>query len=178
MSLPLRAHQENLRPSINRPTLPFGGYSSPSEKLRIHDQSFSPSSHQSPMSGLDRDREILICSQIRKLGEMRKAQVEFFDMKMLEIKEAETRINERMDVLVKQDLEITRREEAVNANIRRVEMERREVNAIKELLRLENESIQVSSAELKVQLKRYEKIFKLQGSSGPPKIRFDNPETK
>jgi hypothetical protein len=169
MSHPLRPNQENLRCFVNRPSLPFVGSGSP-DKIRHHDQSFSPSSHQSPFSVADRDRELLICSQIKKLSEMRKAQIDFFDMKMVELKEVETRINSRMENISRQDLDLKKREETIATNLKRLEMERNEISAIKELLRIENESIQVSSADLKLQLKRYERIFKLQGQPGPARI--------
>ena len=160
MNYPYRTNQENGIPFQTRPALPFG-YDSPAEKPRIHDQSFSPQSYHSPMSGLDRDKEFLISGQIRKLGEMRKSQIEFFDAKMLQLKEREAYILTRLTELAAAEDSLRQREDSVGNQLRRIEMQKDEIAAIRDLLRAESESVELTSADLKKQVRRYERILKV-----------------
>lgn len=166
MNIPFKINQENLHGTRPRPFLPFG-VSSPSGKTRQIDQSFSPSSHQSPLSGADREREYLINTQIRKLGDMRKAQIDFFDSKMTQLKEAEESTARRSQELRELQTSLQQKEAHVRNQLRRLEVEKAEIMAIRDLLRAEHESITVTSSDLKSQLKKYEKILKLQG---PPTL--------
>jgi hypothetical protein len=108
-----------------------------------------------------KDKQRIVTMQIQKLVEMRKSQMEFFDSKIIEIQEKQAALDSRWD-------EISERENTLNAKInelaetsKRVDIEKMEVTQIKELLRIENESIQVSNADLKAQINKYESLIKL-----------------
>ena len=108
-----------------------------------------------------RDKEFIIDIQKKKVGEMRRSQMDFFDSKMIELQDKQTDIDAKLSELKVFEQFLHEREHAVADQLKRIEIEKMEVRQIRELLKTENESIRISSADLKQQIDKYERIIKM-----------------
>ena len=133
-------------------SLPFG-FSSPAAGDQA---SFSPQSFSSPVS----DRQTLVNAQIRKLAEMRKSQMAFFDSKMAVLKEAEVRVSNRADDIKKREEALIGKERHLTQILERIRSETEELVSIKELLKVENESVQLRIKDLRWLVNKYENSIK------------------
>jgi hypothetical protein len=106
-----------------------------------------------------REKEVIIGVQVRKLHEMRTAQVAFFDTKMMELRETEVRIDQALEQLRKKEVELDLKQKFVEELIERLRSEKEEIGAIKQLLRTETESAQIQSRDLRRIVQRYEKYL-------------------
>ena len=106
-----------------------------------------------------REKEVIIGVQVRKLHEMRTAQVTFFDTKMMELRETEVRIDQALEQLRKKEVELDLKQKFVEELIERLRSEKDEIGAIKQLLRTETESAQIQSRDLRRIVQRYEKYL-------------------
>ena len=168
MNLPAsQFNGENCPPGIGKVSLPFGSGIN-SEKVRLQEMTSSPRSFQSPRSTADRDKEYLVQAQIKKLGDMRKAQVEFFDQKIMELKALEASAHEKMERVTEREASVNRKEEMLKQLISRLQIERDEIVAIKELLRVENQSVQSQSRDLKRVVNKYQRILVPNGANDLP----------
>jgi hypothetical protein len=127
-------------------------------KLPFCDQpaASSPQSFSSPVSGGLLDRELMVNAQIRKLAEMRKSQMVFFDSKMGALKEAESRIVKRAEEMKKREENLIEKERELSHTKELIRAETDELVAIRELLKVENESVQMRMRDLKRLVKKYE----------------------
>lgn len=136
--------------NTNLTKLPFGYGSPPAGS--------SPQSFSSPR--VLSDRETLVKAQVRKLAEMRKSQMAFFDSKMGALREAESRVNNRVDELRKKEEALIEKESQMSRTRELIRAETDELVAIRELLKVENESVQTRVKELRRLVKKYENTLK------------------
>jgi len=118
------------------------------------------------------DQELLMSIQRKLLAEMRNAQVQYFDSKMLAVQEIQADIDRRMEKLQEVEKSIYERERGIADQLSRLELEKTELNQIRQLLRVENESIRLSSKDLKDQIRKYEIVIKMM--MRPPHIRLES----
>lgn len=107
------------------------------------------------------DRTSLMNAQMKKLEEMRKRQVNFFDAKVIELQDRNAELDAKLEELQVREKRICEKELRVGDQLHRLGVEKSELLKIKDLLRVENESIILSSADLNVQIQKYEALIKL-----------------
>lgn len=100
-------------------------------------------------------------AQMKKLEEMRKRQVNFFDAKVIELQDRNAELDAKLEELQVREKRICEKELRVGDQLHRLGVEKSELLKIKDLLRVENESIILSSADLSVQIQKYEALIKL-----------------
>lgn len=108
-----------------------------------------------------KDRERIITAQRSKLADMRAGQLEFFDARLLELNEKQALVDEKVAQLRELEATIKEREEWVGNQLLRVEVDKAEIKGIRDLLKAESAAVQQTSADMKAQIKRYERLFKL-----------------
>lgn len=108
------------------------------------------------------DREHIITQQHRKLSEMRVSQMNYFDTRMVELQE-------RRQELDKRELAIASQEQQLRELSKRLDLEKLELNQIRQLLRVENESLRISSKDLRDQIRKYEVVIKMMMRNHPNK---------
>jgi hypothetical protein len=106
-----------------------------------------------------KEKEVILGVQVRKLHEMRNAQVAFFDSKMMELRERELAVNRGLEDLHRKEIELDMKRKFLEELIERLRIERDEIGAIKELLRTETESVQIQTRDLHRIVQRYEKYL-------------------
>ena len=84
----------------------------------------------------------------------------FFDSKMGALKEAESRVNNRVDELRKKEEALIEKESQMSRTRELIRAETDELVAIRELLKVENESVQTRVKELRRLVKKYENTLK------------------
>ncbi len=107
------------------------------------------------------DRYVVMNMQIKKVEEMRKRQTSFFDAKVIELQDRHVELDAKMDKLDSREKQICEKECQLEEQMRRMALEKSELNQIKDLLRIENESIILSTADLNAQILKYEALIKL-----------------
>ncbi len=108
------------------------------------------------------DQEIIIAQQQKKLYEMRVSQMNYFDTRTLELQE-------RRQELDKREITVSSREGQLSELSKRLELEKLELNQIRQLLRVENESLRISSKDLRDQIRKYEVVIKMMMRNHPNK---------
>jgi len=108
------------------------------------------------------DQEHIITQQHRKLSEMRVSQMNYFDTRMVELQE-------RRQELDKRELAIASQEQQLRELSKRLDIEKLELNQIRQLLRVENESLRISSKDLRDQIRKYEVVIKMMMRNHPNK---------
>jgi hypothetical protein len=105
------------------------------------------------------EKESIIRCQIRKLHQMRTAQMAFFDKKMLELRQEEASLKKAQDALRQDVLELKSKQSYIDESLRRLKVEREEIQSIKDLLRVETESVRIQSRDLKRLVTQCEKFI-------------------
>ena len=100
------------------------------------------------------DQDVIFSTQQKKLTEMRLAQMNYFDSRMIELQE-------RRQELENREASVVTKEGQLKELAKRQELERSELNHIRQLLRVENESLRMSSKDLRDQIRKYEVVIKM-----------------
>jgi vacuolar-type H+-ATPase subunit I/STV1 len=141
--------------------LPFGARNirpvAGSEKVKESYRADSPSFLTVPRT----DQDFIINVQRQMLADMRTAQMSYFDSKTVALQEMQADIDRRIQNLQQVEESLNTREKAIAEQLNRVELEKAELNQIRQLLRIENESIRISSKDLRDQIKKYEIVIKM-----------------
>lgn len=120
-----------------------------------------------PPRGSDSDdRYAVMNMQMKKLEEMRKRQMSFFDSKITELQDQHVELDVKLNKLEARETSIKEKERQLVEQMKRIELEKSELIQIKNLLRIENESIILSSADLNSQIQKYEALIKLVARTG------------
>lgn len=153
----LHPYSENQPAGVTKAPLPCSSHSH-NEKVRTLELA-SPKSFNSPRSNAEREKEVLVKAQIKKLAEMRKLQIEFFDQRIAELKEVESRVDEARRKAREQESLLQRKEALIRELLARFELEKEELHSIRELLRVENESTLMQSRDLRRVISKYQKLL-------------------
>ena len=129
----------------------------------VNGEKLNKNSTEPGSRGWSSDKEILIARQQKKLNEMRLSQMNYFDTRMVELQERRQELDKRESV-------ISSRGEELRELSKRLEIEKLELNQIRQLLRVENESLRISSKDLRDQIRKYEVVIRMMMREHPTKM--------
>lgn len=108
-----------------------------------------------------KDESVVVGMQVQKLQEMRKAQMDFFDTKVIEFQEKNAELDAKLLELEAREIQLQELQRKLDEQSKRVILEKSELAHIKDLVRIENESIKVSTADLNNQIMKYEALLRV-----------------
>ena len=125
-----------------------------SSVLRASDREEDPLRHAASGRSMD-----VLEMQAAKLKEMRATQVSFFERKMSELREKEFTLDSKIQKLERLVDSLSKKEQSILESYERIRLEKQEIQAIKELLRTETQSVEFHSRDLRRLIKKYETII-------------------
>ena len=136
-------------------------FNSPKKEHHVFSTASPKSSH------VYKDQQRVIESQRKKLEEMRRNQLVFFDTRMIELNAKHARMERREIELHELEASLQERENWVRDQLMRIEIEKCEISSIRDLMKAEGDAMQLTAKDMKAQIQKYDRMLRVRFTEKP-----------